>query len=253
MPSNESPKSSVLNLEDLMKLSKNSPQEMMTSQSVQTLKVSSPNNENLAVSLQVPKKITNALEQFEDAVGGRQTLIDNLSLANLDKREAHFLDLLLDPRRQEDNINIIAKDAGLKPIQIIDLFRSASFARAHAISMGKLSSALPDVISDIAAKSVDARIECPQCQGDGKISDGESCMTCNGKGTVMRYSDLDRQKIVLEAGGLTKKGGGVNVNVQQNNIGTVQASSYFSKFVKDSDSTAYDVGEIIDADIKDSK
>lgn len=245
--------SSAISLAELERLSNSSLPKTETSQSVQTLTVTSPSNSNLAVSIAVPKKITNALEQFEDAVGGRQSLIDNLSLATLDKREAHFLDLLLDPKRQEDNINTIARDAGLKALQVIDLFRTAAFAKAHAISMSKLSAALPEVIGDIAAKSVDAKIECPQCQGDGKVSGGETCMTCNGKGVVMRYSDLDRQKIVLEAGGLTKqKGGGVNVNVQQN-VGIVQPGSFFSRYVKDSDAVAYDVAEIVEADFKETK
>lgn len=237
-----------------MKLEKLSQPKMEISPSAQTLTVTSPNNSNLAVSVVVPKKITNALEQFEEAAGGRQSLIDNLSLSTLDKREAHFLDLLLDPKRADDNINTIARDAGLKPLQIIDLFRTAAFSKAHSLSMVRLSEALPEVINDIAAKSVDSRIQCPQCQGDGKVGTmDETCMTCNGKGTVMRYSDLDRQKIILEAGGLTKKGGGgVNVNVQQN-VGIVQPGSFFSKYVKESDSTAYDVSDIIEADFKETK
>lgn len=241
---------SAFSLTELESLSKKSPTATKTSSLVRTEIVSSTNSPTEAVSLSIPKTKISALEQFEDAVGGRQQLVDSLSLATLDKREAHFLDLLLDPRRSNDNITTIARDAGLKPLQVVDLYRSAAFAKAHAISMGKLSEALPGVVDDIAAKSVDTKITCPNCFGDGQLN-GESCIQCGGRGEVMRFSDLDRQKIVLEAGGLTKqKSAGVNVNVQQN-VGIMNPSNYFSKFVKDSDSTAYAVDDIVDAEVKD--
>lgn len=228
-----------------MRLSTNSPAKKATSPSQQIQIASTTNLEKPVVSLVLSKKINTALEQFENAIGGRQELIDSLSLATLDKREAYFLGLLTDPKRRDDDINDIAREAGLKPLQIVELFRSSAFSKAHAIAMGKLSNTLPGVVQDIADKAVDTKVECPTCFGDGKGIDDGSCIQCGGRGAVMRFSDLDRQKIVLETVGLTKKsGGGVNVNVQQN-VGIVQPGTFFSKFVKESDSTAYDV---IDAD-----
>ena len=68
----------------------------------------------------------------------------------------------------------------------------------------------------------------------------------------MRYSDLDRQKIVLESTGVVKKGGGgVNVQVNQQ-VNTVHPSNFFSSYVKSSDQTAYDV-ETIDITPEESK
>lgn len=189
------------------------------------------------------RKTKSALESFEDAVGGRQTLIDTISMANLDKKQEHFLRILCDPARSRDNLATICRDTGMVPSQVIDLFRTASFAKAHAIGMGVISEAVPAIMKDIAEKSVDAEVICPSCLGnDNPLG---VCQRCNGAGRVLRESDIDRQKIALEVSGMLKKGGGVNVQVNQQ-VNTVGASSFFSKYVKSSDECAYDVGEVID-------
>tara|TARA_R110000868_G_scaffold255919_1_gene512576 strand:+ start:1476 stop:2138 length:663 start_codon:yes stop_codon:yes gene_type:complete len=207
---------------------------------------STSSSQTTAVSVVLPKTSRSALEQFEAAIGGRDALVETLELAQLDKKQEHLLNLLLDPKRQRDTINTIARDAGMKPAGVIELFRSATFAMAHALAMSKMASALPSVVDDIAAKSVDSKIECPTCFGQKQLNHID-CPTCYGKGEVMRYSDLDRQKILLESAGVTKKGGGVNVNVSQQ-VGIVNPGSFFSNFVKGSDADAYSV-EPIDADI----
>lgn len=225
-----------------MKLSQSTPKTKTTSHT-QVMKLpSTDSSETQVVSVAQIKKGRTALEQFEAGVGGREALIETLELAQLDKKQEHLLNLLLDPKRRYDTINTIARDAGMKPAAVIDLFRSASFAKAHALSMAKMAEALPAVVEDIAAKSVDAKIECPTCFGQQKIA-GADCPTCYGKGQIMRFSDLDRQKILLESAGVMKKGGGVNVNVNQQ-VAVTNPGSFFSSFVKNSDQDAY----AIDAD-----
>lgn len=228
---------SALSLDELLKLSKNTPPKKTTSPSVPMRLPGTGNSESEVVSLAMPKKNRTALEQFEASVGGRDVLVETLELAQLDKKQEHLLNLLLDPARKTDTINTIARDAGLKPGAVIDLFRSAAFSKAHALAMAKMADALPAVIEDIAAKSVDAKVECPTCFGERKVS-GVDCPTCFGKGQIMRFSDLDRQKIMLEGAGIMKKGGGVNVNVNQQ-VAVTQPDSFFSSFVKGSDADAY--------------
>jgi hypothetical protein len=193
------------------------------------------------------------LDRFEDSIGGRENLIDTLALSNLDKKQEHFLRLLCDPARQRDSLVTIARDCGILPVHILEVFRSASFSKANALAMGQLTEALPAVVKDIADKSVDAKVECPTCFGDGNISEGVQCPQCNGRGEVFRPSDLDRQKLVLDATGIVKKGPGVAVNVQQN-VGVVSPNSFFSKYVKASDEAAYDVTDMtLDAEVVDGK
>lgn len=187
-----------------------------------------------------------ALDRFETSIGGRESLIDTLSLSNLDKKQEHLLRLLSDPARGRDTLATIARDAGMVPTAVLEMFRTASFAKAHALAMGQLSEAIPAIVKDITDKSIDAKVECPMCFGEGETVPGISCPSCNGRGEVFRGSDLDRQKLALDAAGIVKKGPGVAVQVNQN-VGISTPGAFFSKYVKASDTAAYDVGEIVDA------
>lgn len=241
----DSQKPSSLSLADLQKLEKYSRTKMTTSSSPTTETPTSENSMLPAVSSAPLRKNKTALEQFEYATGGREQLIDTLGLATLDKKQQHFLDLLTDPKRAKHSISTIAYDAGLTALQVLDLFRNASFARAQAIAMGKMADSIPAVVEDLTAKSVDAKVECPTCFGAKEVAAGVQCPQCFGKGEVMRFSDIDRQKIVLEATGVTKKNTGVNVQVN-NQVNTVTPGNFFSSYVRASDKAAYDV---IDAEV----
>lgn len=244
-PKNSQPstESSSLTLESLQALEKEirpPAKTMSTSLSVPTESPGKVRREPRSALFQ--KKTTKgALANFEDAVGGRDVLIETLQLSTLDKKQEHFLRILSDPARQNDTLSIIARDSDILPSQVIELFRHASFAKAHAIAQAQLSEAIPSIMRDITDKSVDADIDCPTCMGVPPL-EGQ-CLSCNGRGWILRPSDLDRQKIALEVGGLLKKGGGVNVQVNQQ-VGMISPNSFFSKYVKTSDEAAYNVGAI---------
>lgn len=203
-----------------------------------------------------PYRTKRALDKFEESVGGREAIIDALELATLGKKEEHFLRLLYDNARHNDSLAKIAKDSGLNAIAVLELFRTAAFAKAHAIVAGQISDSLPAVVKDIIAKSVDYQIICQSCGGNGTIEmdDGKArtCLDCNGNGKLFKESDLDRQKILLETGGILKKGPGVAVQVNtQVNTGT--NTNAFSRFVRATDDIAYDVtsldGEVVKTDV----
>ncbi len=235
------PKSLGLDLETLLRLEKYSQKTKTTTPSPATETPTSENSMLPVVSLAPLKKNKTALEQFEYASGGRESLADTLGLATLDKKQRHFLDLLTDPKRKRDTISTIARDSGLTALQVLDLFRTASFARAQAIAMGRMADSIPDVINDLTAKSVDAKVECPTCFGAKQLSNMD-CPECLGKGQIFRPSDIDRQKIVFEAVGITKKNTGVNVQVN-NQVNTISPGSFFSNYVRASDKAAYDISE----------
>jgi len=241
----------AITLEELQALEQSTKPTMTTSPTPTTETPSTTNSTALAVY--PAKKNKSALEQFEKQAGGRDSLVDSIGLATLDKKQQHFLDLLTDPKRQKHSINAIAKDSGLTPLQVIDLFRNAAFAKANALAMGRMADALPEVIDDIAAKSVDAKVECPTCFGK-QLPDSMVCPQCYGKGQVLRASDWDRQKTILEATGITKKAGGVNVQVNsQTNVGIVSPGSFFSNYVKASDKAANDINpDSIDAEFEET-
>lgn len=259
MPSLESPESSKITSESDLTSTNSTPQTTEISPSPLMLTPGKSENETAAecnappAKTQTPRELRGAdgaammtrrnkasLDSFEDSIGGRDNLIDTLSLSTLDKKQEHFLRLICDPKRAHDSLVTIARDAGLLPTHVLDLFRNASVAKAHALAMGQLSEALPAIARDIADKSIDAKVECPACFGDKYIREGVECPQCNGRGEVFRTSDLDRQKIALETTGILKKGSGVNVNVNQQ-VGVISPGTFFSKYVKASDDAAYDV------------
>jgi hypothetical protein len=251
----ESQTPSALTLTELQALSKFIQRETTPMETSPTPATETPTEEksNTLAVLTPPKKIKSALEQFEKQVGGRLSMIDSIGLAQLDKKQQHFLDLMVDPKRAKHPIDKIAREAGLNPLQVIDLFRQAAFARANAIAMGRMAEALPAVIDDITDKSVDSKVECPSCFGKKQLA-GADCPQCYGKGEVLRPSDWDRQKTILEATGVTKKGNtGVNVSVNTN-VGIMTPGNFFSNYVKASDKAANDIDpNTIEADFEETK
>jgi hypothetical protein len=240
-PSPTSEISSSLNLVELLQQSQSTTPKTTTSATPPTA-IALREKRGPKGKLVTSQKNKAALEAFEDSVGGRERLVETLGLADLSEREKAFLGLLCDPARRKDNLATIARDAGLLPSQVIGLFRSASFSAAYI----KLSAALPDVMDDMASKAVDAEIMCPECFGED-LGPDMRCVRCLGRGTIMRYSDIDRQKIMLEAVGVIKRQQGVQVNqnVQVNNMS--QPGNFFSSFVKSSDKGAYDIeAEVLD-------
>jgi hypothetical protein len=202
-----------------------------------------------STTISTSPRAVEALRHLEDSIGGRDALIDTLVLAKLDDRQQHFLRMLVDPARSADTLAKICKDAGMKPNALIEMYRTASFAKANAIGIGLAADAIPTVVRDLAAKSVDRQIDCPKCRGQKVNAKGDPCYDCAGHGTILVESDLSRQHTLLDMLGLGRKSsGGVlinNTNAQSMNVGV---GSLFSTFVRATDKAAYDVSApIIDA------
>lgn len=249
-PSNNSPGSQILSEEDLRALSKYTLTTKPTLPTPTTEVHGNSTNGTDSVSTALQPK-TNPLDTYEKLYGGRQSIIDDLSLMALDKKQQHLLYLLCHPTYIEVPLSTIVKAAGLTASGVMDLFADAAKHRSQALGMGALAKSVPSIVGDIIAKSVDEKVECPECFGFNP--EGAPCPKCNGKGVILRTSDLDRQKLVLEMTGLLKKGPATAVQINQNIGNTVQSGTFFSKFVKDTDETAYDVpieGEIDDSEPK---
>lgn len=247
MPKSALPTTSSLNLGTLQRLEKKLKKTTTTSSTALTRTPTSELSGNDG-SLTRTEPNKRAFDNFEQAIGGRDIFAESLAFAQLEGKQELFLRLLCDPARQKDNLATIARDAGLLPSAVLELFRTASAARASITAMGHLYERIPAIMQDLTSKAVDSTIVCPDCQGvDNNPDSPESCMTCRGKGTILRASDYDRQKTSLEIAGLIKKGGGVNVNVQQNNV-SGQPGAFFSRWTKTSDAAAYEV-DAVDAKI----
>lgn len=243
--STELPTSSAVSLADLQRLQKPTQKTMETTQSAMIVH---PGNGNAGSIESISKSPKNRkrLDTFEQAVGGREALVETLEFATLTDKESHLLNLLQDPGRQNDSLAIILKHSGIPTSHFMDLYKSASMIAANSVIMSRLAESTPSIVDDMVDKSIDAKVECPKCFNDEfKRID---CDMCFGKGKVFRGSDLDRQKLLLEAAGIVKKGGGVNVQVNQQ-VNNLNPGNFFSKFVRSTDNDAYDV---IDTEAKEA-
>jgi len=247
-PLKDSSENPALNLDELEQLHRFTTKTTGTSPTPQT-EVPSTAISKTSAGTTVPQKRTNTLDIFEQEIGGREVLIDNLSLLPLDKKQQHFLYLLCDEKMTSQPLSIVARVAGTTSTAVLELFAEAAKRKSLAISMGLVSVSTPRILRDIVDKSVDAKVECPECMG--VVIEGIDCDRCHGRGVVLRESSIDHQKLVLETAGILKKGPGVAVQVNQNVGNTTMSGTFFSKFVAQSDQAAYDVeAEVIETDDK---
>lgn len=189
---------------------------------------------------------------FEKSIGGRDALVAALEVCTLDSPQTKFLQLLCDPRRRKDSIAKLCHDAGISQASVIDLFRSSTFAMAHAVSVGIIAESMPEIVRDVTDKSVDMTINCPICTGvppgSYPMTEGGLCVRCKGTQKITRLADFDRQRMLFETAGLLKKDKGglsVQIGVSQT-VGSIPVPvGAMSEYVNKSDGVAY----AIDAEV----
>jgi hypothetical protein len=138
-----------------------------------------------------------------------------------------FLNLLADPVKKDDSISVLAKRAGLDPMDLALIYRN----RYANLAMMNYFKGLPQMATDIVTDAFSIKGQCPECGGMGRFrpvsipeteSDEEvigeirSCPRCEGTGEIRKPGDADARRIVAEATGQIKSKSGVNVNIQQN-------------------------------------
>lgn len=246
-PSPKSPESTPSTAESLSESLKKVQTTMETSLTQTTKELTDTLKSLNGGSHAVTKRTRGVLANWEQVIGGREALCEVFSLATLDLKQQHLLRLLENPENDSKSLAQIVKLAGMTATQVVELYKVAAQAMNHSLVSGQISQALPEVVQDMVEKSVDAWVECPECRGTGEGgmdlegNQGLMCMRCRGKKVIFRPSDLDRQKIILEAGGVTKKGSGMTINMQQNSVSMPAAN--FSKQMKITDNAAYEAAE----------
>lgn len=177
-----------------------------------------------------------AVNELDEAMGGREGLIKHLEHAPGTAKLDILLNVLADPQRTMLKLTEAVKDAGLSAREFMSIFREASVAKAFTEANLALSDRLKDVAVDVADKAVNHVEKC-ECTLDGAQQPLESCKKCKGVGLVYYRSSLPHQQMVFETAGLLKKGGGVNVQVNQQVA--VGGGGIFERFVKATDAAAY--------------
>lgn len=154
-----------------------------------------------------------AVEVFSRCVGGRDALLDTLSVAHAAPEIEHIVNLMLDPRYERWTLRQLCETAGVTVADLFLAYRKAAIVKAHIEAAHLIARALPPVVEDVMRRATPQLVPCPECGGDPvrKVL----CPACAASGQVRTEPELDRQKLALEIGGLLeRKGGGIIVNNQ---------------------------------------
>lgn len=140
-----------------------------------------------------------------DKWGDREEITQALAQSTEPKART-FLELLLDPRNLEVPIARLARMAKLDSIELASLMRSHHAAEA----MGTFMRSAPKIAHDIVKDAESIQVECPRCNGFGRVQDpftvteanpiGQiiDCVRCDGSGLVRKSGDKDARALIAE-------------------------------------------------------
>ena len=164
-----------------------------------------------------------AVETFTQAVGGRDALIDVLSIADTAPDVDRVVTLLIDPRYAKLPLKKVCYLAGLTVADLFAAYKKALITRAHIQATHIVAAKLPPIIEDVMNRATPTPIVCPVCHAHP--DDRQVCALCRGTGAVLSEPDLDRQKLALELGQLTEKKGGFVITQNQGLITNTQLTA----------------------------
>jgi len=133
-----------------------------------------------------------AIDTFIQLVGGRDALVDVLSVASAAPDVDRVVNYLLDPRYERWSLRRLCNMAGITVADLLAAYRKAMIAKAHVEATHIIAAKLPPVVEDVMTKA---------------ISD----------------PTVERHKLALELGQLTERRSGLFI--QQNQIQNASAAS----------------------------
>lgn len=157
-----------------------------------------------------------AIDTFVKAVGGREQLIDVLTVSTAAPEIDRVVTYLLDPRYTHWSLRKLCRLAGITVADLFGAYKKAVIARAHVQAAHIIASRLPPIVEDVMNRAAPVPIVCPACHGEADRR--ETCPVCRGTGASLSEPELERQKLALELGHLTERKGGLIV---QQNTGVI--------------------------------
>lgn len=163
-----------------------------------------------------------AIDSVVKAFGGKQGMLDTLSVASDVPEVDTLLRLVLDPRYDQLSLRRLCHLAGLTIVDLFTAYKKAMVVKAHLIAYQAVTDHLLPVVEDVMKRAAPYEIICYGCAGQTSVTDPEQpnmripCPDCGGKGKLLQLPDLDRQKLALELAQLVQKASGFSI--QQNNL-----------------------------------
>ncbi len=161
------------------------------------------------------------LKNFEDALGGREALVEALQHAPSTKDTEKLIQLLCDPLNDRASLATLCQESRLTIADLWKLFSSAELARSQVLALRKITARLPELAHDVMIRSMTHEDACYVCRGAGTIKDPQTqepspCGACRGQGSTLNPPNVKDREHALKMGGLLKDGSGVVVLQQQN-------------------------------------
>lgn len=162
------------------------------------------------------------LARLELEFGGRQSLVQALTFAKQTKDVRYLLGLIADPDNNARSLADICHLGRVLPGELIAALASGSELRSQLLAKQHIARRLPTVVAEVMDKAAEYEDDCTECMGQGATTadptaaepnpSPEPCPTCQGGGKLRFPADKECRNLALEMGGLTAKGGGVQVN-----------------------------------------
>jgi hypothetical protein len=169
------------------------------------------------------------ITRFEQLLGGRAAIADALSVdPNPTIRE--LLTVLLDPHFDGYSLGDLSTRAGIGLLDLLRAYRNNRLVKAQILAMNIISERLPAVVADVMQRATPHTAECSLCEGTGTVTPSPTvkhpdpvpvtCGVCKGAKVRPVLPDLERQRLALELGELTRVPKGGTVLNQQFNLGS---------------------------------
>lgn len=181
----------------------------------------------------IVQRTREALQRLEDAIGGRDALVDAFVAAPPDESRDRLLGLLADPRNDNRSLHTIIGELDITGGEVLALYRSAVTAKAQVLAIHEVAQQLPHVSRDVMRRAQNHTKFCPDCRGTGQVwrtvpdtstRAQQACEGCNGTGDILSDASLDHQKLALDLAGLVSKGSAPLVQID-NSSRTIQVGA----------------------------
>ncbi len=176
--------------------------------------IARPGSPTEYLSPEEARENTRAISRFIDQIGGKEQLLDVLSVAAEAPEVERIVELLLDPRYEKMSLRRLCAMASLTVVDLFAAYKKAMVVQAHLQAYQVITQKLLPVVEDVMTRAAPYTIPCGDCSATGQVLDGDQpivCPACHGHKAVIVHPDLDRQKLALELAQLVQKAAGLNI------------------------------------------
>src|SRR5262244_206046 len=161
------------------------------------------------LSQKLRRRLRNQLSRGRDAAPVRR-FEENISRADLataldrdgGDRAILLLEMLQDPRYQNQSLAMLCKKVGMSYLELFSLFRRLKLDEA----MVRMLKHIPDIAEDTAIDAESKEEICWKCNGNCYVGrHSKLCRACHGSGKIRKIGDIASRRLLFESVGLISR------------------------------------------------